>query len=352
MVKYVHSKPTISDEEINVAIEVLKSGQLQDGEYVRTLEESFKSYYEKDFAVAVSNGFSALHLSLIALGVTFGDEVIIPSYSCPALYNPIVLLGATPILADVEYDALNIGVSTIENLITSKTKAIIVPHMYGFPCEIEEIKSLGIKVIEDCAQSIGASIKGERLGTFGDIAIFSFYASKMVTGGDGGMIITNDEEVYQLINDYKYYGHKKGHNVIAYNYHLTNLNAAIANQQFKKLDQFVEIRQLLAKEYDNKLKQFIDVFEFKNRSDSSFFRYPIILKNYRDEIIQDLKNEGVNCGYGVLDGLHELHPNGFAYPSTDYLLKSVLCLPIYPSMTSLDINNIVSIFIKIFKKYS
>ena len=149
--KILHSGPTITQEDINAVTQVLQSKHLEDGMMVEQFEDKMKNLIGRQYAVATTNGFSAIHLTLIALQVKEHDEVIIPSYTCPALLNPVLLLGAKPVFADIEKGSFNISYQTIKDKITPKTKAIIVPHTFGFPADIREIQSLGVPVIEDCA---------------------------------------------------------------------------------------------------------------------------------------------------------------------------------------------------------
>ena len=175
----LHSRPTIDQRDIDCVSQVLLSGHLEDGANVRELELLFCSKFQRRYAVAVSSGFASILLSLKALRISDGDEVIIPSYTCPALLNPIRLLGAIPVLADVEENSFNIAFDNVAHLLSKKTKAIIIPHTFGFPANIDSIKELGIPVIEDCAQALGGSYHKAKLGSFGDLSVFSFYARKI-----------------------------------------------------------------------------------------------------------------------------------------------------------------------------
>jgi perosamine synthetase len=348
MVVYPHSKPTIGKEEIDAVNAVLLGLHLEDGEYVNTLERTFKTYFNRNFAIAVSNGFAAIHLSLIALDIKPGDEVIIPAYTCTALLNPILLLLATPVIVDVANNSFNLNVETVKTKITRKTRAIIAPHTFGFPAKIDELMTLGIPVIEDCAQSIGGNYANKQLGQFGTLSIFSFYASKMICSGDGGMVITDDEMLYEKIINYRYYGHKKHHKYIAYNYHLTNLPAALVSVQLKKLDSFIELRKQIANKYDEILSDQRNInIVFENKTQSCYYRYPIRISIDINKVKDRMLEKGVQCGYGVLEGMHqikELNPEN--YKNTENNLKTILSLPIYPSLTNTDVEKISEKLIK------
>lgn len=337
-----HSKPTIDRSDIECVTEVLLSGHLEDGSYVRSLEKSFCSRFQRKYAVAVSSGFASILLSLKALGVSTNDEVIIPSYTCQALLNPIRLLGAKPVLVDVEEDSFNISINSVSQSISKRTRAVIVPHTFGFPAKIDAIKELGVPVIEDCAQALGGSYKNVRLGSSGDLAVFSFYATKMITGGDGGMIVTDNEDYYRQIVDYRYYGHRKGFSSVAYNFHLTNLPAALASSQLERLELFVEKRKVLASRYDSLLTSVPGISTaFQNKEFSCYYRYPIRVFDAKSVILK-MKDYGVGCGYGVLDGMHQLLGfEGRFFPHTERNLKTIVSLPIYPLLTVAEVFEVV-----------
>jgi dTDP-4-amino-4,6-dideoxygalactose transaminase len=279
-----HSSPCISKKDIKNVLTILKSKHLDDGDEVVKLENSFKKYFHKKYSVAVNTGFASIHLSLIALNIKEGDEVIIPSYSCPALLNPILIQKATPVIIDSQKDGFNISFKEVNKRITNKTKAIILPYMFGFPTNINKIMSLGVPVIEDCTLSLGGKYKGKLLGTFSDTMICSFYATKVITAGDAGILLTNNKTMYESAINHRYYGHKKQHKYLAYNYHTTNLPASLVYSQFTQLGKFIKKRRKIASIYD---KCFTDISEininFKNKKESIFYQYLIEIKD-RDKL--------------------------------------------------------------------
>jgi perosamine synthetase len=348
--KILHSSPTITEKDIKAVTDVLNSRHLEDGEIVEQFENKLKSYIGRNYAVATANGFSAIHLSLIALGVEENDEVIIPSYTCPALLNPVLIMGAIPVFADIEDNSFNISARQVKKNISEKTKAIIVPHTFGFPADVKAIRNLGYPVIEDCAQSLGGKLNDKKLGTFSEISIFSFYATKMITSGDGGMVLTDNKEIYEKVRNYRYYGHKKNHKFLAYNYHLTNLPAALGLSQLDNLKKWVEERKKLAKIYDHYFEKESGInIDFSNKKQSIYFRYPIQLEK-RDQLKEKLKQEDIYTGYGVLEGLHQLqnYPDK-NFPNTAKFLKQILSLPLYPSLKESDIEFIAKKVLKIIK---
>lgn len=338
----LHSKPTIDQSDIDCVNRVLTSGHLEDGADVIELEKTFCSRFQRQYSVAVSSGFASILLALRALGVSAGDEIILPSYTCPALLNPIRLLDATPILVDIEKDSFNISPEGTARVISKKTKAIIVPHTFGFPAQIDAIKSLGVPVIEDCAQSLGGLYQSKLLGTFGDLAVFSFYATKMIAACDGGMVITDSDDYYRKMLDYRYYGHRKGCDTIAYNLHLTNLPAALARSQLEKLSGFVQRRKELAMLYDNLLSDVDGVSTgFVNKESSCYYRYPIRVSDAAS-VIMKMKEHGIGCGFGVLDGMHQLLGiDGNSFPHTEYNISTIVSLPIYPLLTEDEVYKVV-----------
>ena len=338
----LHSKTTIDQSDIESVSRVLMSGHLEEGTEVLNLERVFCSRLHRKYAVAVSSGFASILLSLKALGVSSGDEIIIPSYTCQALLNPIRLLGAKPVLADVEENSFNISYDSTVHLVSNRTKAIILPHTFGFPAKIDLIKELGIPIIEDCAQSLGGSYLNEPLGSFGDLAVFSFYATKMISAGDGGLIVTDNEEYFKVLLDYRYYGHRKGCGTVAYNFHLTNMPAALALSQLKRLDLFVQKRKELALLYDSLLLNVAGVsVSFDNKDSSCYYRYPIRVSDAASTI-RLMGERGIGCGYGVLDGMHQLlnlDRKDFAH--TERNLKTIVSIPLYPLLTEEEVFQVV-----------
>ena len=344
----LHSSPNIDDSDIQAVLDVMNSGHLESGEWVGTLEQNVAKMLKRKHAVAVSSGFAAIHLSLIALGIGEGDEVIIPSYSCPALLNPVKIVGATPIIVDIGENSFNLVKKDVSKALTPNVKAIIVPHMFGFPANIGAIKTLGIPVIEDCAHSLGGRIDERYLGSEGDLTILSFYSSKMICGGNGGMVVTDDEALYLALDNYRYYGKKKRHQFLAYNYELGNLQAALALSQLSRVDEFIGKRRDIAAKYDSFLKGQSSIFlDFEEKESSVYYRYPIRIDK-RDEIKNNLRIQGVTSGFGVLEGLHQIWnaSAGLECPNTELMLSQILSLPIYPSMKEENVERVCTLLLE------
>lgn len=232
------------------------------GKYISKFEENFSRYCGARFGVAVSNGTVALHLALVSLGIGAQDEVIVPDITFAATINAVLYTGATPVIVDIEEDGWCIDPDEIEKAITQKTKAIIPVHIYGQPCNMEKICAIAekynLKIIEDCAEAHGAEYCGKKVGTFGDIGCFSFFGNKVITTGEGGMCITNNEELHDKMRVLKDHGMKKDrkyyHEVIGFNYRMTNLQAAIGVAQVEKITDVLRWRDELENMYCQKLK--------------------------------------------------------------------------------------------------
>lgn len=352
--KIYHSKPTITKKDIKSIVEVLKSRHLEDGDEVIKLEKKMKKYFNKKYfnkkyAIAVNTGFASIHLSLIALNIKKNDEVIIPSYSCPALLNPILIQKATPIIIDAQKNGFNISYQELKNNITKNTKAIILPYMFGFPTNIKKIMKLRIPVIEDCTLSLGGTYKGKLLGTFSETMICSFYATKMITSGDGGIVLTNNKKIYESVINHRYYGHQKQHKFLAYNYHTTNLPMKLALSQFEQLNKFIKKRKKIANIYNELLKDLKDInINFKNKKDSIYYRYPIEARD-RDGLKKYLLENNVGTGFGVLEGLHELEKSKNYYKNTTKLLSNILSLPVYPTLKIAEVQKICQLIKNYYK---
>lgn len=276
------------------------------GEYIGRFENNFSRYCQCKYGIAVSNGTAAIHLALIALGIGKGDEVIVPDLTFAASVNPVLYVGATPVIVDVEKDSWCIDPKEIEKAVTKKTKAIIPVHLYGQPCEMDKImkiaKKYNLYVIEDCAEAHGAKFKGRKVGSFGNIGCFSFFANKIITTGEGGMCVTNSKELYSKICVLKDHGMNKSkkywHDEVGYNYRMTNLQAAIGVAQLERIEDILEKRSLVEKNYFNKLSN-VSFIEFQkknltNRDKTTWLICALIKNGRRDECIGMLAKMGID----------------------------------------------------------
>src|SRR3989338_7244123 len=269
-----HSKPTLTKEDLSAVSRVINSGYISQGEAVKSFESELAEYIGVKGGAAVSSGTSAIHLSLIALGVKEEDDVAMPTYVCPALLNAINYIGANPLLIDINPDTYNISTADLKKKLTKKTRAVIVPHIFGLPADIKDILNFGIPVIEDCAQSVGAVYNGKKVGSFGHCAIFSFYATKVMTTGEGGMVVSNSDKILEKIRDLREYDHKPNY-IVRYNYKMTDLQAALGISQLKRLDSFISKRRTIAGSYNKRFSELGIAIPSNPEKEHIYFRYMI-----------------------------------------------------------------------------
>ena len=312
------------EEEKKLVIEVLESKELSGflaspgekffgGKKVRELEELFKEYYRVKHALAIQSATAGLHTAVAALNVNPGDEILVTPYSMCASATAAVMHNAIPIFVDIDEKTFNMNPEEVRKSITPNTKAIIVVHLFGNPAEMEEIMKIArennLKVIEDAAQAPGSSYKGKSIGTIGDIGVFSFNQNKTISTGEGGVLVTNDDELARrivLIRNHgevvvEHYPVENIAGIIGYNYRMTELEAAVGIAQFKKLDKLNDWRIELAEYLTQKLNQFYPVFttpQISKYSKHVYFVYPIKYNAkkvgvHRDKFAEAVRAEGI-----------------------------------------------------------
>ena len=292
------SEPNIGEEEVNNVMEAVKSGWISSkGPFIHEFEEKFAKFIGTNYGVSTSNGTTALHLALTALGIGKGDNVIVPDFTFISPINAVLYNGGTPRLIDADRSSWNIDPSKIEEKIDNKTKAIIVVHVYGHPANMDPIMKIAdehdIFVIEDCAEAHGALYKERKVGTFGDISCFSFYANKIITTGEGGICLTNQQQVAEKMEMLRDHGMKPEnrywHEEVGYNYRMTNLQAAIGVAQINKIDKLVEKRRELASCYNKYLKDIskITVPPEEPWAKSVFWLYSILINDVENNVNRD-----------------------------------------------------------------
>jgi perosamine synthetase len=333
-----HSRPTLDDADAQAVLAVMKSGLLVQGEQVAGFEVALSSFIGVRHGAAVSSGTAALHLSLIALGVGTGDEVIIPSYVCSALLHAVHYVGALPVFADIEEDTFNISAADIKKRITKKTAVIIVPHLFGLSANLTEILSFGIPVIEDCAQSLGSHYMGRCTGSFGVLSVFSFYATKMIATGEGGMVLSNDAGLIERIKDLRAYDERHDHQ-LRFNYKMTDLQAALGRNQLKKIDLFMSRRRDIAGRYDRMLKNTGVRIPFTPPDCSHIYYRYCVLDGQATRFMDEMNQEGIACRRPVFKPLHRCMNRG-GYGATDRIWEKAVSIPIYPSLTDEEVMKI------------
>ena len=339
-----HSKPTIDETDIQAVASVIRSGNIAQGSAVERFEQKLAGYIGVKRGVATSSGTAALHLALLALDITGKDTVALPSYVCTAVLNAVNYVGAAPLLIDTHPDTFNMDVEDLKRRLTPQVKAIIIPHTFGLAADLEEIMALGIPVIEDCAQSIGATYKNKMAGSFGKISIFSFYATKMITTGEGGMVLSDSEEFLGKIRDLRDYDNR-GNYVTRYNYKMADFQASLGLSQLKRLENFIEIRRSIAQKYNNEFKNLCSLpVSHKNDSKHIYYRYTVKLRRDIESFLKLSKEKGINCERPVFKPLHR-YMNLSGFTNTDSVWENAVSIPIYPTLTEKNINIIIE-FIK------
>ena len=343
-----HSRPTLGDGEAQAVAAVVRSGQIAEGRVVADFEKAFAKKMGVQDAVAVSSGTAALHLTLLAMDVGPGDEVIIPSFVCTALLHAIEYVGAKPVLAEIDPQTYNIDASDVRKRMTRQTRAIIVPHLFGLAADLDGLLKLDVPLIEDCAQAAGGTYRHKLLGTFGQAAIFSFYATKVMASGEGGMVISQSPEWLERIRDLKTYDQKPADR-IRYNYKMTDMQAALGKVQLGRLDDFISRRRKIAQNYIRALKT-LAVKLPVDQAEHIYYRFAVGLDSDCEPMIKNLMRQGIGCARPIFLPIHRhLKMEGFAI--TDRAWKTTLSLPIYPSLPSGAIDQVINCFISNYAKH-
>jgi len=358
------AEPDLSGNEEKYVIECIRTGWISSkGKFVDQFEEKFASYIGARHAIAVSSGTAALHLALAALDIQPGDEIIMPAFTMIACANVAKYLDAKPVLVDSEISTWNIDPNKIEEKITDKTKAIIVVHIYGHPADMDPImkiaKKYGLYVIEDAAEAHGAEYKGRKVGSIGDIGCFSFYANKIITTGEGGMITTNDDKIAEKVRKLRDQGYNLTmrkwliHDVIGYNYRLTNLQAAVGLAQLERIEEFINRHRENAYYYNSLLSNIRGVTLPPEMpwAKNVYWMYTCLIneevtKVTRDELMHKLETYGIDSRASFLP-IHMQPPYKSIYaqekyPVAEMLGKRGINLPSGNSTTKMDIQYVVT----------
>lgn len=319
------------------------------GKYIQQFEQQFSSYVGCHHGAAVSNGTVGLHLALLALGIGPGDEVIVPTLTYIASVNAIRYTGATPVFCDSNAADWTLSIEDAQSRITTKTKAIMAVHLYGQPCAMDELtdlcKSHDLFLIEDCAESIGSTYKGKMTGSFGHIAVFSFFGNKTITTGEGGMVLTSDAALYERCFHLKGQGLAKNreywHDVVGYNYRMTNICAAIGLAQLEQVNTFIEKKQQIACWYQEALKG--STYEFHQPAIDVFHTYwmcSILLPeaSQRDAFRAHLSGKGIETR-PLFFPVHTMpiYDEGLHFPVAENLGARGVNLPSYPGLSKEDV---------------
>jgi dTDP-4-amino-4,6-dideoxygalactose transaminase len=353
------------EEEAQAVQEVLASRWLTMGARTTKFEKAFADYHESKFAIAVSSCTAALHLACLALGLGPGDEVILPALTFVATANAVRYVGATPVFADIKGESdLNISIEAIRNKITPKTKALIVMHYAGYPCDMPAIMDLAqehnLYVIEDAAHALGGELKGRKLGTWGDIGCFSFFSNKNLVTGEGGMLLAQNEQIAKSMRQLRshgmtsltwdrHHGHASSYDVIdlGFNYRIDEIRSALGFEQLKKLDRNNKKRRELTAQYHQILSAVgleITIPFTDHPGISAAHIMPILLpeSNNRQTFIQSMKDSGIQTSVHYTP-IHQfsaykaLGYQGDGLSVTEAVASREITLPLYPGLSQADI---------------
>lgn len=375
-----YGRQFIDDEDIQEVIKTLKSDFITQGPKIKEFESALCEYTEAKYAVAVSNGTAALHISCLAAGIRHNHEVITSPITFVASANCILYCGGKPVFADVQEDTINIDPEEIERKITRNTKAVIPVHFAGHPCDLEEIYAIAKKnnliVIEDACHALGAEYKGSKIGSckYSDMTVFSFHPVKSITTGEGGAVLTNNKKLYEkllmlrnhgitkdptkftinhqlsTINDYGswYYEMQE----LGFNYRLTDFQCGLGLSQLKKLDKFIQRRREIVEIYNKELSKIDEIILPKERPyvKSSWHIYYIRLKNFqkRKKVFERLRKKGIGVQVHYIPvHLQPYYRNNFGYKEGDYpkaenYYNSTITLPLFVKLNKKQINYILN----------
>ena len=366
MIKF--SIPNIQTSDIKVVAKIIKSGWLTHGKYTTLFEKEFKKFTRSKYAISVSSCTAGLHLSCLASGFKKGDEIIVPAQTHTATAHAVEYTGARAIFADIDFKTGNINLENIKKKITKNTKGLIIVHMAGYPCDVEKIRSFCRKkkiiLLEDCAHAVGTKVKNKHVGNFGISGSFSFYPTKQITTGEGGMVITNDFNFYKKIKKLKAFGidkdikdrKKQGDydvKSLGFNYRMTDFQAALGYKQIKQYKKNLKKRQLIADQY---IKNFLNIKNINHMPYSkncSFFIFQIFCKN-RNKILKELKkmNIGVSVHYAKCLPKMTYYKNKYnlninQFKNSDIYGNTNISLPVYPKLKIHEVNTICKTIINL-----
>jgi len=358
------SKPWVTEGDIKAVEEVLRTPYLSLGPKLPEFEEMLASVANRKYAVAVNSGTSALHLIIRSLGIRDEVEVITTPFSFIASSNCILFERAKPVFVDIRKDIYNIDPNLIESKINEKTKVILVVDVFGQPADWDKLTEIAkrhnLYLIEDSAEAIGSEYKGHPAGSFGIAGVFAFYPNKQITTGEGGVVVTDDENIYKLSRSMRNQGRGEDeswlyHTRLGYNYRISDINCALGISQLKRLDKIIEIRDVVAKIYSQKLSEVEEVitpYVSPDTTRMSWFVYVIRLtdkfsKFERDQIIEELSKRGIQTrNYFEAIHLEPFYVEQFGFkegdfPITEFVSERTIALPFYTTMSEEEIDYVV-----------
>ena len=369
----VFGSPLIEEDEITEVEKTLRSGWIGTGPKVHKFEEMFRQYKSSKYSIALNSCTAALHLSLLAIGIERGDEVIVPVLTFAATANSVIHAGGIPVFVDCNRKTMNIEPSEIELKITKKTKAIIVVHFAGYPVDMDKVMEIAekynLKVIEDCAHAIEAEYKGKKIGTIGDIGCFSFYVTKNIVTGEGGMVVTNNDKYAKTIKTLALHGMShdawkrfsddgyKHYQVVlpGFKYNMMDIQAALGIHQLPRIESYWKKREKIWNKYNNAFKS-LSLFippKIPDKIKHSYHLYTILididkLLLTRDNFLNEMTkyNIGVGVHYIALH-LHPYYKENFNYkrgdfPNAEWISERTVSLPLSPKLKDNDVNDVIN----------
>jgi dTDP-4-amino-4,6-dideoxygalactose transaminase len=354
------SAPDLDEADARAVLDVLRSGRLALGPHTPEFERALADYVGAPHAVAVSSGTAALHLIVKSLGIGAGDEVLVPSFTFAASVNALLYEGVTPVFVDIEPETYNLDPGDLESKVTPRTKAIMAVDVFGHPAEWDEILRIsgkhGLKVIDDSCEALGAEYKGRRLGQFGSAAAFAFYPNKQMTTGEGGMVVTADEEIARACRSMRNQGRSEmgawlEHERLGYNYRLNEMSAALGASQLRRIEEFLIKRERVARSYAERLESFgwVRTPAVKPNIRMSWFVYVVTLAEglNRDRVMRSMEERGIPVR-GYFSPIHlqpyileRLGPQA-VLPVTESVARRTIALPFHNRLTLAEVDEVVA----------
>jgi perosamine synthetase len=360
------SAPDVNEEEIQAVAQVLRTPSLSLGPKLEEFERSIADYVEVREAIAVNSGTSGLHLSVRALNIREGDEVIVPSFTFIAVANVIRYERAKPVFVDIEPETLNMDPNRVESAVTPQTKAIVVVHTFGCPANLEAILEIAqrhhLYVIEDACEAIGAEYDGRKVGAFGDVGVFAFYPNKQITTGEGGIVVTRHARIARLVRQLRNQGRNGSgnwyqHSELGYNYRISDINCTLGIEQLKRVDSILARREAIAQSYSQRLtghRQLVLPPSAVPLCKISWFVYVVRLSQefseaYRDRMVQEMEQRGIGVGRYFapihLQPLYKGHSGSANLPITEQCASRAIALPFFNRIQEEQIEEVCGVLV-------
>lgn len=367
------NEPLLNGNEKKYLNECIDTGWISsEGPFIKKFEEGMAKYVGRKYAVAVTNGTAALEMAVVALGIGKDDEVIMPSFTIISCAQAVVKAGAKPVLVDSEYDSFNMNVEEIQSKITPKTKAIMVVHTYGLPVDMDPVlkiaKEYNLKIIEDAAEVHGQTYNGQMCGSFGDISVFSFYANKHITTGEGGMVLMDDEHIFERCKSLRNLCFSPDlskrfiHEEIGWNLRMTNIQAAIGLAQLERIDEFIAKKRWIGRMYQELLADIGAInlpLESKPFADNIYWVFAITLKDDSPKTAKEVMNELASKGIGTRPFFYPMNKQpvfnkmglflGEEYPNTSKLYENGFYIPSGLALTEEQIHKVSEVLHEVLK---